>query len=129
MRGVGGGGGEPRLIPEFGELANAAVQKSLVNFDDAAGKYLLKHSLVAQHIRMDLTYEMYNNLGDAYKTQLDLIQRLCLDKFKADQRGVQIMANISNVVKGLVDDCVVVFKPSAKRLKDKGYSRSGSKSK
>ena len=50
-----GGGGEPRLISEFGELSDTAVRKSLLAFDDAAGRYLLKHSPVARRIHRDLT--------------------------------------------------------------------------
>ena len=84
---------------------------------------------MAQRIRRDVTYGMYDNMGDALKTQLDLLWRSSLDKFKADQRGVQITVNVSNVIKGLVDDSIVAFKSVTKILRSKELSRSGSKSK
>ena len=84
---------------------------------------------MAQRIRRDVTYGMYNNMGDALKTQLDLLWRSSLDKFKADQRGVKITVNVANVIKGLVDDSIVAFKSVTKILRSKELSRSGSKSK
>ena len=62
--GEGGGGGEPRLILEFYELADEAVEQSLVAFDYVAGWYLLKHAPVARCIHRYKTYKMYDNMGD-----------------------------------------------------------------
>ena len=73
-------------------------------------------------------YEMYDNLGGTYETHLNLLRILCLNKFKADQRGVQTTSNICNVVMGLVDNCVFAFKSGARRLRFKGSWRLGSKS-
>ena len=58
---------------------------------------------MARRIHTDLTYEMTDDMGNSYKNKLDLLRRSCLNKFKADQRGVQITANIAKVVKGLVE--------------------------
>ena len=76
--GRGGGRVEPSVISEFGELANAAVRQYLVAFNDATGQYLLKHLPVVQRIHRDLMHDMYEDLGEAYKTQIDLLRRSCL---------------------------------------------------
>lgn len=120
-----GGTDNSELVANFGELCDAAADRALDSFDaELSSRPALKSSSVAKRIRSDLVEGMYADLCDLYEGQLGLLRAACLDRFKANLKGVRITANLPNDVETLVKDSSSAFATGAKKIRSKSSSAS-----
>lgn len=111
--------GEMQLLPTFGALCDAAVERSMADFDTQAGANLLSSSSVAKQIRSDLVEEMYSELESSYEEQLDFLHTAAFESFRKSLSGLRLSPNLATDMEKVAADAVKLFTNTAKTLRAK----------
>lgn len=111
------------LIADFGELCDAAVKRSLEQFDTYADQ-MMKKSTVAKRIRHDLVQEMYAELDDFYQTQMNLLQKASFESFQRGLSKLRLSPNLKTDMQRVASDVVKQFKSASRKMTFKNNASS-----
>jgi len=112
-------GGEPKLVTNFGQLADAAVQQAVAALDDAVGSSSSKKSSsssTAQQIRANLRATLDGALQDLWAQQMELLQEAQFDEFKRSLSKLLVSPNLQRDMQAAATASVAAFAKAARKL-------------
>ena len=116
---IPGSGGEPKLVTNFGQLADAAVQQAVAALDDAVGSSTSKKSSsssTAQQIRANLRATLDGALQDLWAQQMELLQEAQFDEFKRSLSKLLVSPNLQRDMQAAATASVAAFAKAARKL-------------
>jgi hypothetical protein len=109
--------GTPKLVPEFGNLCDAAVQRAMEDLDEeSAGSASLIQSGLGKQIRSSLSSELFSELGDLLQDQLDLLQRASFEDCTKKMSALRVSPNLASDMEDVTKKSLVAFGKAANRL-------------
>jgi hypothetical protein len=109
--------GTPKLVPEFGNLCDAAVQRAMEDLDEeSAGSASLIQSGLGKQIRSSLSSELFSELGDLLQEQLDLLQRASFEDCTKKMSALRVSPNLASDMEDVTKKSLTAFTKAAHRL-------------
>jgi hypothetical protein len=109
--------GTPKLVPEFGNLCDAAVQRAMEDLDEeSAGSASLIQSGLGKQIRSSLSSELFSELGDLLQDQLDLLQRASFEDCTKKMSALRVSPNLASDMEDVTKKSLIAFAKAASRL-------------
>jgi hypothetical protein len=109
--------GTPKLVPEFGNLCDAAVQRAMEDLDEeSAGSASLIQSGLGKQIRSSLSSELFSELGDLLQDQLDLLQRASFEDCTKKMSALRVSPNLASDMEDVTKKSLLAFGKAANRL-------------
>jgi len=104
------------LVPEFGALCGAAINRAIDSLDDASGTRF-KKSPIAKRIRADLQENLYSELGDIYETQVSSLKESAFAGFRAKLSKLRISPTLPNEMNDAAESSLKEFGSAVKLLR------------
>jgi hypothetical protein len=110
--------GTPKLVPEFGSLCDAAVQRALNELDEksAGSASLLIQSGLGKQIRSRLMSELFSELGDLLQEQLYQLQLASFEDCKKSMAQLRVTPNLANDMEEATKKSRAAFSKAANKL-------------
>lgn len=103
------------LVPEFGALSSAAINRALDSFDDISARF--KKSPIAKRIRADLQENLYSETGDIYEVQVAALKDAAFAGFRAKLNKLRISPNLPNQMAEAAESSLKEFSTAVKKLR------------
>lgn len=104
-----------QLVPNFGDLCEAATRRAMVELDEASSPALASSS-IGKQIRANLKEEIAAELADLCENQLELLQLACFDDFKQNLSKLRISPNLASDMQNVVVQAVASFVEKSKQM-------------
>jgi hypothetical protein len=109
--------GTPKLVLEFGNLCDAAVQRAMEALDEeSAGSASLIQSGFGKQIRSSLSSELFSELGDLLQVQLDLLQRASFEDCTKKMSALRVSPTLASDMEDVTKKSLAAFSKAASRL-------------
>jgi hypothetical protein len=102
------------LVTNFGELADAAVKRTLQELPTTIT------SPLAQRIKARLHDELYSELGDIFEDQLDVLSEASFESFRRDLSQLRVSPNLAQDMNDVVNKCIADFGRACQKMVAKG---------
>ena len=103
------------VVPNFGELCDAATKRALEELDGASSPALAS-STTGKQIRANLKEEIAANLADLCESQLEMLKAACFDEFKQNLSKLRISPNLASDMQEVVSKSVASFAEKSKKM-------------
>uniref|UniRef100_A0A7S2REF7 Uncharacterized protein n=1 Tax=Eucampia antarctica TaxID=49252 RepID=A0A7S2REF7_9STRA len=110
-------GANDNLITDFGELCDAAVKRSMEQFDNTfSSPTLMKKSSVARRIRKELVQEMYAELDDLFQAQMNFLHQASFESFLRDLNKLRISPALKTDMQRVASKIVKEYQNASRRM-------------
>lgn len=118
--------GSIKLIPNFGQLCDAAVQDALTSLsssssssqdnNNSAASSLVKSTSLGKQLLSHLQERLYAEFSILYNEQLTILRTTSLDAFKKSLSSLRLTANLPNDMERVASKSVSSFATAAHKL-------------
>lgn len=112
--------GTSKLVHAFGELCDATLRQTLVQFDETSP--VLNGSTTAQQIRTKLKFDLDCALHVTFRQQLELLEQSHFEDFKRALSKLILSPNLQNDMQAAASTSVQAFRKSLSKLVPKASS-------